>query len=100
MNPRRVSERSDLRAALGSDECLASYIAGLKRRRSLSGIVRRYTILSQFGKVSSADGAVLFALDTNPPIERFGKSYAGYIRLRLVVFAGFNVQNCGTSLPS
>ena len=44
MNPSRVSERSDLRAALGSDECLASYIAGLKRRRSLSGIVRHYLV--------------------------------------------------------
>lgn len=42
MNPRHASERSDLRAALGSDECVASYVLELKRRPSRSGIVRRY----------------------------------------------------------
>jgi hypothetical protein len=40
MKPSRASDRSDLRQALGSDECVAAYVMGLKHRRSLSGIVR------------------------------------------------------------
>lgn len=44
MNPSRASERSELRQALGSDECVATYISELKRRRPISGIVRHYTV--------------------------------------------------------
>jgi hypothetical protein len=44
MKPSRASDRSDLRQALGSDECVAAYVMGLKHRRSLSGIVRRYLV--------------------------------------------------------
>ena len=44
MNPLRALHKSDLRQALGSDECVASYVTGLRQRRSLSGIVRHYPV--------------------------------------------------------
>lgn len=44
MSPHHASESSELRRALGSDECVASYINELKRRVSRSGVVYRHLV--------------------------------------------------------
>lgn len=42
MNPLHAPERKDLRIALGSDKCVATYVLEIKRRSSRSGVIRGY----------------------------------------------------------